>query len=234
VGDYQHLGILPGAMLNFLALLGWSPGNDIEVMTLPQMVELFNTKGLQKKAAIFDPKKLEWMNGQHLSLIDHDTLAAIVTPALEAAGLIRPGELDDRRAWYVALLDLLKVRARTIDDIVRQAAPYLRDEITVDPDAEARQWKDRPATAELLKAIRTSLAGLAAWEPGAMEEALRGLAERLGFGEKAGKLFQPLRVALTGLPVSPGIFDVLMVLGRDRSLARIDAAVTRLQGGRAA
>ena len=66
VGDYQHLGILPQAMLNFLALLGWSPGNDIEVMTVPQMIELFSTDGLSKKAAIFDTKKLEWMNGQHL------------------------------------------------------------------------------------------------------------------------------------------------------------------------
>jgi glutamyl-tRNA synthetase len=229
VGDYQHLGILPGAMLNFLALLGWSPGHDIEVMTLDRMVELFSTDGLQKKAAIFDPKKLEWMNGQHLSLIANDTLAAIVTPALEAAGLASAAELANRRDWYMALLDLLKVRARTIDDIVRQAAPYLRDEISYDADAEAKQWKDRPATAELLVAVRDALAALPAWDAAAMEEALRALAERLGFGEKAGKLFQPMRVALTGLGVSPGIFDVLVMLGRDRSLMRLDLAVARLR-----
>jgi glutamyl-tRNA synthetase len=229
VGDYQHLGILPGAMLNFLALLGWSPGNDIEVMTLDQMVELFSPDGLQKKAAIFDPKKLEWMNGQHLSLIDNDTLAAIVTPALEAAGFVTAAQLAGRRDWYMALLDLLKVRARTIDDIVRQAAPYFRDEISYDSEAEAKQWKDRPATAELLVAVREALAVLPSWDAAAMEEALRALAERLGFGEKAGKIFQPLRVALTGLGVSPGIFDVLVMLGRDRSLGRLDRAVARLR-----
>ena len=229
VGDYQHQGILPGAMLNFLALLGWSPGHDIEVMSLEQMVELFNTDGLQKKAAIFDPKKLEWMNGQHLSLIDNDTLAAIVTPALEAAGLASAADLTSRRGWYMALLDLLKVRARTIDDIVRQAAPYLRDEISYDAETEAKQWKDRPATAELLTAVRDALSALPAWDAAAMEEALRALAERLGFGEKAGKLFQPMRVALTGLGVSPGIFDVLVMLGRDRSLDRLDRAVARLR-----
>ncbi len=228
VGDYQHQGILPGAMLNFLALLGWSPGNDIEVMTLPEMVELFSTDGLQKKAAIFDPKKLEWMNGQHLSLIAAEELAKVVTPALLAGGLATEGELARRRDWYVALLELLKVRARTVDDIVRQAGPYFRDEISYDADAEAKQWKDRPATAELLVATRDALAAVPEWEPGAMEEALRALAARLGFGEKAGKIFQPLRVALTGLSVSPGIFDVLMMLGRDRSLARIDVAVARL------
>jgi glutamyl-tRNA synthetase len=228
VADYQHLGILPGAMLNFLALLGWSPGHDIEVMTLERMVELFDTSGLQKKAAIFDPKKLEWMNGQHLSLVPSSELAAIVTPALVAAGLASAAELDDERDWYLALLDLLKVRARTTDDIVRQATPYFRDEISYDADAVAKQWKDRPSTAELLAQTGDALRALPAWEPAAMEAALRALAERLGFGDKAGKIFQPLRVALTGLGVSPGIFDVLVMLGRERALMRIDAAVARL------
>jgi glutamyl-tRNA synthetase len=230
VGDYQHLGILPGAMLNFLALLGWSPGNDIEVMTIEEMVALFDPAGLQKKAAVFDPKKLEWMNGQHLSRIETGELAAIVSPALEAAGLTTESELDARRAWYLALLELLKVRARTVDDIVRQAGPYFRDDITYDPDAVAKQWKDRPGTAALLSAVHGALAAMPGWEAGTMEETLRALAEQLGFGDKAGKLFQPMRVALTGLGVSPGIFDVLIMLGRDRSLARIDAAVGHLQG----
>ena len=228
VGDYQHLGILPGAMLNFLALLGWSPGHDIEVLTLDRMVELFDVGGLQKKAAIFDPKKLEWMNGQHLSLLPSEELATIVTPALERAGLATAADLAGRHDWYIALLELLKVRARTIDDIVRQATPYFRDAITYDEEAVAKQWKDRRATAELLVAVRDALGAMPSWEPAAMEEALRALAERLGFGEKAGKIFQPLRVALTGLGVSPGIFDVLLMLGRDRSLTRIDAAVAHL------
>src|SRR6476659_412356 len=120
VADYQHLGILPSAMLNFLALLGWSPGNDIEVMSQAQMIELFDTAGLQKKAAIFDTKKLEWMNGQHLNLLSDDALMSYVTPALVAAGLTTDDELSRRRDWYLFLLAQLKVRARTIDDIVRQ------------------------------------------------------------------------------------------------------------------
>jgi glutamyl-tRNA synthetase len=229
VGDFQHLGILPGAMLNFLALLGWSPGHDIEVMTLPQMIELFDTGGLQKKAAIFDPKKLEWMNGQHLSLIPSEELVARVIPAMEAAGLATAAELEQRRDWFIGLLDLLKVRARTIDDVVRQATPFFRGAITYDADAEAKQWKDRAGTADILVQAREALAGVSAWEPAAMEEALRQLAERLGFGEKAGRVFQPLRVALTGLAASPGIFDVLLMLGRDRALRRIDDAVAHLR-----
>ena len=234
VGDYQHLGILPGAMLNFLALLGWSPGNDIEVMTLDEMVALFDPAGLQKKAAVFDPKKLEWMNGQHLSRIATEQLAAIVTPALEAAGLATESELDARRSWYLALLELLKVRARTVDDIVRQAAPYLQDDIAYDPEAVAKQWKDRAGTATILAGVHDALVAMPGWEAGTMEEALRALAEQLGFGDKAGKIFQPLRVALTGLSVSPGIFDVLTMLGRERSLARIAAAVRHLRSAQPA
>ncbi len=229
VGDYRHQGILPGAMLNFLALLGWSPGNDIEVMTLPQMIELFDTEGLQKKAAIFDPQKLAWMNGQHLSLIPSGELFARVAPAVAAAGLATEDELERRRGWFVALLDLLKVRARTIDDIVRQATPYFRETIDYDPDAAAKQWKDRAATVDILANTRRALEAAPTWETSALEESLRVLAEQLGYGEKAGKVFQPLRFALTGLAASPGIFDVLLVLGRERALARIDDAIAYLR-----
>ena len=223
VGDYQHLGILPGAMLNFLALLGWSPGGDREVMTMEEMIELFSADGLQKKAAVFDTKKLEWMNGQHLSRTSAGELEPLVTPLLVADGLASAEELAAKRDWYHALLDLLKVRARTVGDIVRQAVPYLRDEIEYDADAVAKQWKDRGATGEILVAIRAALAPLDSWDPETLEASLRGLADARGLG--GGKVFQPLRLALTGLAVSPQIFDVLTMLGRNRVLARIDAAI---------
>ena len=223
VADYQHMGILPQAMLNFLALLGWSPGHDIEVMTLPQMVELFSADGLLRKASVFDPAKLEWMNGQHLSRLSSAEIEPRVTPAIVAAGLATAAALRDRRDWYLSLLDQLKVRSRTIDDVVRQAAPYLQDDVTYDPAAVAKQWKDRPATAELLRAVGDALAALPAWEAAPMEESLRALADAKGLS--GGKLFQPLRLALTGLTVSPGIFEVLVLLGRDRSLGRIEAAL---------
>jgi glutamyl-tRNA synthetase len=224
VGDYQHLGILPQAMLNFLALLGWSPGGDIEVMTVPEMIERFSKDGLLKKAAIFDMQKLEWMNGQHLSAMAAEELAPFATRAIVAAGLATESELAERRDWYLTLLDLLKIRARTLDELARQAAPYLRAKIEYDPDAVAKQWKDRDVTRDLLSAVRDTLASTDPWEPEAMETNLRGLAEQRSTG--AGKLFQPLRVALTGTAASPGIFDVLKLLGRERSLERIDAAVS--------
>lgn len=226
VGDYQHEGLLPQAMLNFLALLGWSPGGDREVMTLAEMVELFSPEGLQRKAAIFDPKKLEWMNGQHMSMMPLTELEPVVTRAIIAAGLATGEELVARHDWYLQLVDLLRVRARVVDDIVRQAAPYFVDQITYDPEAVAKQWKDGPATLEILGSARDALAAVTSWDATTLEAELRGLAERHGIG--GGKLFQPLRVALTGLTVSPGIFDVLVMQGQDRAVARLERAIDYL------
>ena len=227
VGDYQHQGLLPGAMLNFLALLGWSPGEDREVMTMDEMVELFTPDGLQRKAAIFDPKKLEWMNGQHLSRIPLEALEPTVTPLMIAAGFIDEKKVVERHDWYMSLLDMLRVRARTTDDIVRQAGPYFLDSIEYDPDAVAKNWKDTSAVADILDATSAALSGAPAWDPAELETSLRSLAESRGIA--AGKIFQPLRLALTGLSVSPGIFDVLVMQGHDLALRRIAGAVAWLR-----
>jgi glutamyl-tRNA synthetase len=226
VGDYRHQGILPTAMVNFLALLGWSPGGDKEVMMLPELIDLFSETGLLKKASVFDLKKLEWMNGQHLNLLPLAEVEPRITPAMVTAGYASAEWFAAHRVWYDRLLDVLRPRARTVDDIVRQSAPYFGDSVEYDPDAMAKQWKD-PATADILADARGSLATATDWDARPLEEALRGVAERRGIG--AGKLFQPLRVALTGAAVSPGIFDVLILLGRDRSLLRLDAALEKLR-----
>lgn len=229
VGDYQHLGILPQAMVNFLALLGWSPGGDFaEVMTREQLIAAFSTDGLLKKASVFDPQKLEWMNGQHLATMPIDALATLVTPKLIAAGLTTADELAADPAWLNALLELLRVRARLVDDIVPQATPFFGDAVTYEPDAVAKQWKDPVALRGIFAAVRDLVASHAEWTPASLEAAHRALAESKGLG--AGKLFQPLRVALTGSGVSPGLFDVMVLLGRERTLARLAAAESYLQG----
>ena len=226
VADWQHVGILPSTMCNFLALLGWSPGGDLEVMMREELIERFNTDGLLRKAAVFDPKKLEWMNGQHLSRLPLADVAERVLPALVAAGLTTDADVAGRRDWFNRLVDLLRVRARTIDDVVRQAVPYLSETIAYDPDAVAKQWSDGAAVRTLLGAAAERLRTTQAWTPEAMESALRALAA--SEGTTAGKIFQPLRVALTGLSVSPGIFEVLELLGRERATARIEAALVEL------
>ncbi|MEO7966831.1 MAG: glutamate--tRNA ligase [Gemmatimonadaceae bacterium] len=226
VGDYQHLGILPSAMRNFLALLGWSPGGDREVMEMEELIEAFSPDGLLKKAAVFDFKKLEWMNGQHMARLPIAELEQYVRPFVVAAGLANDQELVDRREWWLRLLELLRVRARTVNELVEQCATYFRDEVVFDSDAVAKHWKDATSTADILRATHDRLAETA-WDPTLMEEALRSLAETLGIG--GGKIFQPLRVALTGVAATPGIFDVLVAIGRERSLARLDASIATLR-----
>lgn len=227
VGDYQHQGLLPQAMLNFLALLGWSPGDDTEVMTVPQLIERFSVHGLHAKAAVFDTKKLEWMNGQHLAQIPITELATIIAPLIERAGLGTVPDLQARHAWFCGVLELLRIRARLTDEIVELARPFFVESVEYDPEAVSKQWRDAAATSDILEATRERLASLTDWEPSAMEEALRKLAEERGIS--GGKIFQPLRVALTGLTVSPGIFDVLLYVGRERSVARIAEAVAYLR-----
>jgi len=229
VGDYQHLGILPQAMVNFLALLGWSPGGEFEeVMTMERLVAAFSTDGLLRKASVFDPKKLEWMNGQHLARLPIAEVAARVTPLVVAAGYTTAADLEARREWWHTLLELLRVRVRLLDEIVPMAETYFREAVTYDPEAVAKQWKDPAALGPLLAATRETLAALPTWEAAPMEAQLRALAEQKGVG--TGKLFQPLRVALTGQATSPGLFDVMLVLGRERSLARVRAAEQVLAG----
>jgi len=228
VGDYQHLGILPQAMVNFLALLGWSPGGDFEeVMTLDQLIHAFDAEGLLRKASVFDPKKLEWMNGQHLAKMPIAEVEALVAPLFEKAGLATVAELSAKRDWFHHLLEQLRVRSRLVDEIVAQAGPYFTETVTYDPDAVAKQWKDPAAVLALMSAMREALETHAGWDPLMLEELMRKLAEEKGVG--AGKLLQPLRIALVGIPASPGIFDVMLILGRDRTIARIAAAERRLQ-----
>ena len=134
--------------------------------------------------------------------------------------------LDADPAWTAHLVDQLRVRARTIEDVVRQARPYL-GEAEYDPEAVQKALlKDPAASADILTATRAALEGASAWEPEPLEAALRSLAEARGLA--AGKLFTPLRVALTGLSVSPGIFDVLLLVGRSRSLERIARTIDML------
>src|SRR2546423_2117402 len=156
-------------------------------MTVAEMIELFNVEGLKKKAAIFDPKKLEWMNGQHLSMIALEELEPRVTPAIITARLATEEELVERRDWYLRLLDLLRVRSRTIDDIVRQAGPYFLEDIAYDPTAVEKNWKDPAEASMLLRVTREALAAVSEWRPDALEASLRALAEARGI--TAGKGF---------------------------------------------
>ena len=231
VGDYAGMGILPEALVNFLALLGWSPGEDREVMTLEEMIGLFSLDRINKKGAVFDTEKLYWMNGQYLQKRTAESLLPLVGPPLVEAGLVTQADVDAAPAWLLTLIDLLKIRSRSTLEFPERARPLLADQVEYEADAVAKLWKDAAETAQRLGAVRDTLAGLEPWEPAAIEASLREAAERAGVG--FGKLAQPLRLALTGTPNSPPIDQVIWLMGRERVLRRIDAASERLSAGAA-
>jgi glutamyl-tRNA synthetase len=227
VGEYEGQGLLPEAMVNFLALLGWSPGDDQEVMTVEVLVQRFSMERVLKKSSVFDLKKLDWLSGQHFSVSAAEELEPALTAGLEAAGLAAPGELKERGDWYLSLIDLLKSRARRIPDLVDLARPFLVEEVDFDPEAIAKHWLKAPAEVlENLTALRSALEA-ATWEPESLEAVIRGYAAEISVG--AGRVIHPLRVAITGSDASPGIFEVLAFLGKIRVLARIDEAIVRLR-----
>ena len=227
VQEYQEHGILPEALLNFLALLGWNPGDEREVMTRAELVEAFLLERVQKKSAVFDNEKLTWLNGQHLARRATADLVPLVAERLRARGR-GPTTWAGREAWFSTLIDLLKVRARTVDELAEMAEPYVEEgAIVYAPDAVAQHWAKEPASVlERLEQLRARLVGLP-WEAAGLEQAIRALAEELGVG--AGKLIHPLRVAVIGRQHSPGIFEVLVLLGRERSLARVEGALQHIR-----
>ena len=229
IAEYRR-DMLPEAMVNFLALLGWSPGDDREVMDLDEIIRCFSLKRILRKGSVFDADKLAWLNGRHLSRMDLHRLEPLVTARLAELQQGTETAVQDRRDWYRGLLDMLRARARSVDALARGVLPYLPGEIPYEPAAVRKHWKRRVQVREYLDALRRKLDGCE-WQTEPLERALRGLAAELGVG--AGHLIHPLRVALTGQAVSPGIFDVLYYVGRGLSLERIERALETLAEGEA-
>jgi len=216
VGDYQHMGILPAAMRNFLALLGWSPGGDREIMTLDEMIQLFSFEGIQKKSAIFDMTKLEWMNGQYLSAASADELYPLVSPQLEQLGL------NGNKDAVLNAIAAVKARSRTTLDVARQVAVRLDAKFVAFDDKAKKEIATDPAGYKA--SLEASLAVLrkADWTLEALEKTLRALADEKGVA--AGKIFQPIRIALTGGTVSEPVNELLYVVGKEAALKRLQDA----------
>jgi glutamyl-tRNA synthetase len=217
---YRAMGFLPAALRNYLARLGWSHGDD-EVMSTEDMISWFEIDDVNKGAARFDYQKLEALNGVYMRQTPDEELTRIfieTLPFLENAELIRARLNDERKAQLLAAMPGLKERAKTLKELA-DSVYYLFAERPLHFDDKAAAILDADARA-VLAGMRPALAGLERWDAASVEAAARAYAENAGL--KLGKVAQPLRAALTGRSTSPGVFDVLEVLGREESLARID------------
>ena len=214
----DELGMLPEAVSNYLLRLGWGHGDD-EIISREQAVEWFDLAHVGKSPSRFDFKKLENLNGHYMREADDERLAQLVAPRIGTA------LTADQRDVLVKAMPELKARAHTLDQLA-DGARFLFDKRPLEVD-DAASALLTPESRSLLKAAHLALSGLDGWDHDGLEQCIRAVAEQEGV--KLGKLAQPLRAALTGRTTSPGIFDVLALLGQGESLMRIDDQILEPQ-----
>jgi len=218
---YKDMGYLPDAMVNYLVRLGWSHG-DQELFTRQELIEKFSWKNVQTSAAVFNPEKLLWVNAEYIKISPPAQVAQALVPFLEAAGL--KDELQTVSAgWLAQLVVLVKERAKTLVEMVDWVRPYLGQAVTVDEEA-AKKFLT-PAIVPTLGKLLARFEAFPAFSKQKWEEAFKQLVEEEGV--KMGQLAQPVRVALTGRTASPGLFEMMEVLGRDRTLFRLRQGIDR-------
>ncbi len=217
---YRDAGYFPEALLNYLARMGWSHG-DQEIFSKRELIEYFGFDACGKSPGIFNPEKLLWLNFHYLKERTPAQLAREVIPFIERRGYQVPGDM----AWIEKMVATLRERAKTLVELVDFAHFYLSDDIRIDPKAAAKFLK--PEIAQPLGALASAIAAL---PENCGESAVQQVFEQVlaRFGMKLGQLAQPVRVALTGGTVSPGIYEVIAVLGRSRTVARLNRAIAQI------
>ncbi len=228
VGAYRDQGILPEALGNFLALLGWSPPGGQEIVPLEEMVRAFDLKDVSKSNAVFDPEKLAWMNAEYLRRLPPERLVPLVKTQLESAHLWRDSFDHEERERFENTVRLLQTRARSLLDFAHSGRAFFSDEFEYDAEARKKFWKDN-GLGEYLEALAARLAATEPFSLETTEKSLREFADEKKL--KGGLLINASRVALTGQAVAPGLFEVMVALGRERVVSRLNRAARFLRQG---
>jgi glutamyl-tRNA synthetase len=237
VGAYREQGVLPEALVNFLALLGWTPPSQGEIVPIEEMIRDFDLAGVSKSNAVFDLEKLAWMNSEYIRHLPAERLLPLVERELKETGLGVCGSGHGTRdtghgtqyqEGFRQTVLLLQSRARTLKDFAGAFRAFFTDDFEYDPEAVKKFWKE-PALSALLDTLAERLAATEPFDLAGTERTLRSLAEEKGV--KAGLLINATRVALTGQGVAPSLFDVMVTLGRDRVTSRLHRAAACLRSG---
>lgn len=231
VDTFRQRGFFPEAVRNYLALLGWSPGDGREILSTEELIEAFDLGRVHKAAAVYDVEKMAWMNGHYMRTLPLDRVAGEALPRLVAAGLVREPLGEAERAYVWRVVDLVRQRVRTLEELVEASRYFFADVDGYDPEGVRKRF-GRPGVAEVLEAARAALERVEPFEAPRIEQAFRDLCQRLGIG--TGELFHPVRLAVTGRTVGPGLFELMELVGRERCLERIDRAVAFIRAGHAA
>ena len=235
VSEYRDAGYLPDAVVNFLSLLGWQTGDDQEFFTRAELMRRFSLDQVHKRDTVFDLKKFEWLNGQHIMARSDEELWALAQPFLRQAGLTGDGQADGRtadirtvdHAYALEVVGLLRERCRTLAEFAVQGRFFFTDDFDYNPKAVRKHWsKDPVAASERIGWLRDGFAALETFDADAVEGVIRDLSERHGL--KAAQFIHPCRVALTGEMAGPSLFHLIAVLGQEACVVRLAKALDRL------
>ena len=230
--EYKKQGFLPAALKNYLVRLGWSPSDDQEIFTEEDLIARFDIGRIKKANALFDPQKLEWMNGQYVSTATPEELAPEVESLLKEEKLWDEAWEDKGRDYFLGILELLKSRVKRLTDFVDMGRPFFSDQFEYEPKAIRKHLslEDPAEAANLLAALEElsqAYRNLEVFSLENIEKILREVGERHSL--KAGKFMGAIRVVLTGKTASPGIFEVIVTLGKDKTIERLGKVPSLLQ-----
>jgi len=215
--EYRELGFLPESLINYLARLGWSCG-DQEIFTTDELIEKFDLSSVGNSPSVFDNEKLKWVNAKHMQSRSDEELVDMVKPFLDKMGL-----KIENRAYAAKALSTERERAKTSKELAEMAAFYFRNEIELEPKA-AKKWLNDDGT-KILEKLRSEFSKIECWNETSIKEPIESLLQETDL--KMLKIAQPLRVAMTGGTVSPGIYEVLTIIGKEDVLKRIDSALKK-------
>lgn len=219
VEEYRNQGILPDALVNFLALLGWNPGDEREIFSLLELVREFDLKRVGSSNAVFDHKKLQWMNGKYLSLVPQSRVLELLEPYLQDKGW-------GNDALFSQRVDLMRTRAVTLVELAQMLTPFYTVDFAYDSAGFEKLKKD-PALSGLLQEFMVSLSTLDRWNHQSLEAALREFTNQHGI--KASVIIHPFRLALTGKTAGPGLFELVEAMDKEDSIARLHRFVSELK-----
>ncbi|MCM8778861.1 MAG: glutamate--tRNA ligase [Candidatus Omnitrophica bacterium] len=223
ISEYRRMGYLPEAMVNYLALLGWSPGDNREIIALREMIEKFSLEKVNKTASAFNEDKLDWINSQYIRMMDIEKLHSLLEERAIEKGVLKEGFA---RNWFRQLVLLLQKRIKTLEDFFEQCQFIFREEIDYDPTAVSEFLHQRPYLKEGFEKLIKGLEEMDCFEVQSIEKLLRSLAGELKVSAK--DFILPVRVAVTGKSVSPPLFESIYLLGKERTISRIKYALTDL------
>lgn len=221
--SYIEDGYLPDAMLNFLATMGWSAGEDRKLYAREDLIEKFTLEGIVNHPAIFDLAKLNDLQGEYVRMLAVEELADLILPRLQAAGYVSASPSEEEITYLRGVTALIRERLVLLKDAPGMVVYFYSDEFEYD-EKGARKYLAKDTTPALLKAIMDKLAGVEKWTVEGIEAAMRAVADESGVG--AGDVIHPTRMAVTGRTFGPGLFELMEVIGRDRVLARLERAAT--------